>query len=59
MNKLKEDIINELLIGLKITEQSIEQNFCKYFIKTKLMHKQFSEIRIKINYLFYTSLFDQ
>ncbi len=38
MNQLKEVIINEELNGL-ITEMPIEQNFCKYFIKTKLMRK--------------------
>jgi hypothetical protein len=37
MNQLKE--VNEELSGLTITEMPIEQNFCKYFIKTKLMRK--------------------
>jgi hypothetical protein len=39
MNQMKEVIINEELSGLTITEMSIEQNFCKYFMKTKLMQK--------------------
>jgi hypothetical protein len=41
MNELKEVIINEELNRLTITEIPIEQNFCKYFIKTKLMRKYF------------------
>jgi hypothetical protein len=39
MNQLKEVIINEKLNGLTVTEMSIEQNFFKYFIQTKLMQK--------------------
>ncbi len=44
MNELKEVIINEELSGITITEHSIEQNFCKYFIETKLMQKINSKI---------------
>jgi len=40
MNELKKvERINEELNGLTITEMPIEQYFCKYFIKTKLMRK--------------------
>ncbi len=39
INQLKEVIINEELSGLTITEMPIEQNFFKYFIKTKLSKK--------------------
>lgn len=35
IKELKEDIIDEELSGLTITEQSIKENFCKCFIKTK------------------------
>jgi hypothetical protein len=35
IKELKEDIIDEKLSGLIITEQSIKENFCKCFIKTK------------------------
>jgi hypothetical protein len=35
IKELKEDIIDEELSGLIITEQLIKENFCKCFIKTK------------------------
>ncbi len=35
MTEMKEDIINEVLSGFTVTEHSIKQDFCKYFIKTK------------------------
>ncbi len=37
-NEMEENEISEKLVKLSTEEKSIEQNFCDYFIKRKLMH---------------------